>query len=58
MRIPLLGGIPNMPTDDSTATINKLGIHKDIAAPLIALITVSTIAWVAVLIVFSRDSKI
>ncbi len=42
-------------TDQVTENTTKLGIHKDIAGPFIALVTVSTIAWVAVLILFSRD---
>jgi hypothetical protein len=36
---------------------NRFGIHQDIVAPLIGLMTVSTIAWVIVLIVLGRDRE-
>lgn len=48
-----------MSTEDVTELLaektTKLGIHKDIVAPLIGLVTISTIAWVAVLILLGRD---
>jgi hypothetical protein len=48
-----------MSTEDVTEKIidktTKLGIHKDIVAPFIGLVTISTIAWVAVLIILGRD---
>ncbi len=37
-------------------TASKLGIQKDIVTPFIGLVALSTVAWVAVLILFSRDT--
>ena len=42
-------------TEQATEKTTKLGIHRDVVAPFIGLIAVSTIAWVAVLIVLGRD---
>ncbi len=48
-----------MSTEEVTEQVvdqtTKLGIHEDIVAPFIGLVTISTIAWVAVLIILGRD---
>ena len=42
-------------TEQATEKTTKLGIHRDIVAPFIGLIAVSTVAWVAVLVILNRD---
>jgi hypothetical protein len=43
--------------EEAIEQANKLGIHQDIVTPLIGLVTVSTIAWVILLIVLGRDRQ-
>ncbi len=42
-------------TEKLTEKATKLGLQKDIVGPFIGLITVSTIAWVAMLVILGRD---